>query len=96
MNALNVMKIRKCLSLFSMSAQPCLVGLAAEINKTVKLSKLGLLRDQKEAANYHCHRWNVGTGHGLREFRPVQVTAGQTSSRKIPAVTTSAVATASI
>jgi len=35
-----MMKIRKCFSLFSMRAKPCLVGLAAEIHKTAKLSKL--------------------------------------------------------
>jgi len=38
--ASSMMKIRKCLTLFYMCAKPCLVGLAAEINKTVKLSTM--------------------------------------------------------
>ena len=36
--ASSMMKIPKCLTLFYMCARPCLVGLAVEINKTVKLS----------------------------------------------------------
>ena len=34
--ASSMMKIRKCLTLLSMRTRPCLVGLAAEINKTLK------------------------------------------------------------
>jgi len=37
---LSIMKIRRCLTLFSMRAKPCLVGLSDEINNTVKLSKV--------------------------------------------------------
>ena len=38
--ASSMMKIRKCLTLFSKPAKQCLVGLATEINKTVKTVKL--------------------------------------------------------
>jgi len=54
-------------------------------------NNIGLLYNPKEAASFFSHRWHDGTNPpGLREFRPGQPTAGQTCSRKVPEVTTSA------